>query len=352
MSDYEKIMRCCIKLAKKGRGKTSPNPLVGCVVLDKIGNVLATGYHHKYGENHAEREALLKLKKGEERGGTLIVNLEPCSHFGKTPPCADLIIERGIKKVVIGCKDSNEKVNGSGIEKLKHAGIEVICGVLEKECRELNKMFFVNFEQNRVYVALKTASTIDGKIASKTGDSKWITSEKSRTFSRKIRGYYDAILTSSSTVIADNPQMIHKTNIILDSKMKTDFNSKIYKNNRIIVVTSKDIKSIDKVPDNVEILKVKTKNGRIDLKDMLSELFKLGIKSIFVEAGGELSGAFVREDLVDEIYYFMAPKILNDNNGKSCFNGDEVIKISGLSFYELDYVKKIGNDVLIHYKKQ
>lgn len=349
MINYEKLMKKCINLAKKGRGKTAPNPLVGCVVLDKNNEIISTGYHHKYGENHAERDALLKLTDGSEKDGTLVVNLEPCSHYGKTPPCADLIIERGLKKVVIGCVDNNPKVAGNGIKKLKNAGIEVVLNVLEKECRELNEIFFTNIEEQRTFVALKTATTIDGKIATKTGDSKWITSDKSRNYARNLRTYYDAILTSSNTVIADNPTMKHKTKIILDRNLRTDWNSDIYKQGQIILVTSEDY-CVDEYPLNFEVLLCPEKNGKLDLNYILKELYTSGIKSIFVEAGGKLCGEFVKENLVDKVYHFIAPKILNDNSGRSCFDGDNILKINDSKNFKLIETKTLGSDILITYK--
>lgn len=349
MINYEKLMKKCINLAKKGREKTAPNPLVGCVVLDKNNEIIATGYHHKYGENHAERDALLKLTDGSEKDGTLVVNLEPCSHYGKTPPCADLIIERGLKKVVIGCVDNNPKVAGNGIKKLKNAGIEVVLNVLEKECRELNEIFFTNIEKQRTFVALKTATTIDGKIATKTGDSKWITSDKSRNYARKLRTYYDAILTSSNTVIADNPTMKHKTKIILDRNLRTDWNSDIYKQGQIILVTSEDY-CVDEYPLNFEVMLCPEKDGKLDLNYILKELYTSGIKSIFVEAGGKLCGEFVKENLVDKIYHFIAPKILNDNSGRSCFDGDNILKINNSKNFKLIDTKKLDSDILLTYK--
>lgn len=349
MINYEKLMKKCINLAKKGRGKTAPNPLVGCVVLDKNNKIISTGYHHKYGENHAERDALLKLTDGSEKDGTLVVNLEPCSHYGKTPPCADLIIERGLKKVVIGCVDNNPKVAGNGIKKLKNAGIEVVLNVLEKECRELNEIFFTNIEEQRTFVALKTATTIDGKIATKTGDSKWITSDKSRNYARKLRTYYDAILTSSNTVIADNPTMKHKTKIILDRNLRTDWNSDIYKQGQIILVTSEDY-CVDEYPLNFEVLLCPEKNGKLDLNYILKELYTSGIKSIFVEAGGKLCGEFIKENLVDKVYHFIAPKILNDNSGRSCFDGDNILKINDSKNFKLIDTKKLDSDILLTYK--
>lgn len=349
MINYEKLMKKCINLAKKGRGKTAPNPLVGCVVLDKNNEIISTGYHHKYGENHAERDALLKLTDGSEKDGTLVVNLEPCSHYGKTPPCADLIIERGLKKVVIGCVDNNPKVAGNGIKKLKNAGIEVVLNVLEKECRELNEIFFTNIEEQRTFVALKTATTIDGKIATKTGDSKWITSDKSRNYARKLRTYYDAILTSSNTVITDNPIMKHKTKIILDRGLKTNWNADIYKQGQIILVTSEDY-CVDEYPLNFEVMLCPEKNGKLDLNYILKELYTSGIKSIFVEAGGKLCGEFVKENLVDKVYHFIAPKILNDNSGRSCFDGDNIFKINDSKNFKLIDTKKLGSDILLTYK--
>ena len=349
MINYEKLMKKCINLAKKGRGKTAPNPLVGCVVLDKNNEIISTGYHHKYGENHAERDALLKLTDGSEKDGTLVVNLEPCSHYGKTPPCADLIIERGLKKVVIGCVDNNPKVAGNGIKKLKNAGIEVVLNVLEKECRELNEIFFTNIEEQRTFVALKTATTIDGKIATKIGDSKWITSDKSRNYARKLRTYYDAILTSSNTVIVDNPTMKHKTKIILDRNLRTDWNSDIYKQGQIILVTSEDY-CVDEYPLNFEVLLCPEKNGKLDLNYILKELYTSGIKSIFIEAGGKLCGEFVKENLVDKVYHFIAPKILNDNSGRSCFDGDNILKINDSKNFKLIETKTLGSDILLTYK--
>lgn len=340
MRTYEKLMKKCLSLAKKGIGKTSPNPMVGCIVLDSIGNIISTGYHHKYGENHAERDALMKLHHGEENGGTLIVNLEPCSHYGKTPPCTDLIIERKIKKVVIGCIDKNPKVAGKGIKKLKDAGIEVVVGVLESECRSLNEIFFTNVEKNKAFVALKTATTIDGKIATKTGDSKWITSERSRKYARKLRTYYDAILTSSSTIIADNPTMKHSTKIIIDRELKTSFNSKIYQEGKIILVSKKQTTNL---PQNVKIIKY------TDLTSLLKELYNLGIKSIFIEAGGILSGEFIKQNLVDKIYHFIAPKIANDNDAKSCFDGNKLLKISDSNIFKLSETKRFDDDLLIVY---
>ena len=202
---YEKLMKKCISLAHKGEGFVSPNPMVGAVVLDKNNDIIGYGWHKKYGEPHAEVNAINMAKNNgySLKNGTIIVNLEPCSHYGKTPPCADLIIKEKIKKVVIGCIDSNPKVAGNGIKKLKDAGIEVVLGILEKDCKKLNEIFFKNQMKNLPFIAIKTATTMDGKIATKTGSSKWITSEKAR---KEISQYFTSdkkypLLSPSSILI-------------------------------------------------------------------------------------------------------------------------------------------------------
>lgn len=339
-------MKKCIQLAKKARGKTSPNPLVGCVILDKNSNIVSTGYHKKYAQNHAERDAL--LKPGDFRGCTLVVNLEPCSHWGKTPPCTDIIIEKGIKKVVFGMLDPNPLVAGKGLEKLKNAGIELEGPILEDECKKLNEIFIKNFAQNKTFVAIKTATTIDGKIATYNGNSKWITSDRARNYSRQLRQYYDAILTSSATIIADNPEMKHSKKIVLDRSLKTDFNSKIYKNGDIIVFCEK-IPSEIKPPKNVELIKAPVTNDGLDIDFVLKKLFERKIMSVFVEAGGQMCGSFL--PYCDRLYHFVAPKILNDNTGKSCFNNKLVCKISDCTNLKFEKFKNLSPDILVEYGK-
>ena len=315
---YTKYIKKCISLARKGEGNVSPNPLVGAVVLDKYGNIAGYGYHQKYGQPHAEVNAIKMAEKNgiNIKGGTIFVSLEPCSHFGKTPPCADLIIEKGLKKVVTGCIDPNPKVAGNGIKKLKDAGIEVVCGVLEQQCRNLNEIFIKNQIEKRPFIAIKTAVTADGKIAAKTGDSKWITSEKARACVQKLRNKYDAILTGSGTVIADNPS--------LTCRMKNG-------------------------TDNVKILKCPPdpSTGKIDLNILIQKLFDFGIMSVIIEAGGTLNGAFLKTGRVDKIYQFIAPKILGDNSAKSFVEGFDIPKIDDCLKFEVKKVKKFKPDILL-----
>ena len=346
MKQYDLLMKKCIKLAKQAQGETSPNPLVGCIVLNDIGEIISTGYHKKYGENHAERDALLKLD--DAKNCTLIVNLEPCSHYGKTPPCADLIIEKGVKRVVYGMKDVNPIVAGNGLKKLIDAGIEVIGPILEDECRKLNEIFIKNQVEHKTFVALKTATTIDGKIATSTNDSKWITSDFAREEVRNIRKRYDAILTSSSTILADNPTMEHKCKVILDRKLKTNSQMTIYKQGKIFVFHSlKNQSSLSN--NNLQYIYTPIVNNKLDIEFILEELYKRGIMSVLIEAGGKLNGSFL--PYIDRLYHFVAPKILGDNNGKSCFYGKDVEKISNCTNLNFESVELFPPDILVNYVK-
>lgn len=346
MKQYDLLMKKCIELAKQAQGETSPNPLVGCIVLNDIGEIISTGYHKKYGENHAERDALLKLD--DAKNCTLIVNLEPCSHYGKTPPCADLIIEKGVKRVVYGMKDVNPIVAGNGLKKLIDAGIEVIGPILEDECKKLNEIFIKNQVEHKTFVALKTATTIDGKIATSTNDSKWITSDLAREEVRNIRKRYDAILTSSSTILADNPTMEHKCKVILDRKLKTNSQMTIYKQGKIFVFHSlKNQSSLSN--NNLQYIYTPIVNNKLDIEFILEELYKRGIMSVLIEAGGKLNGSFL--PYIDRLYHFVAPKILGDNNGKSCFYGKDVEKISNCTNLNFESVELFPPDILVNYVK-
>lgn len=341
--NYENYMKKCIELAKNGEGQTSPNPMVGCVVLDKNENEISTGYHHKYGDNHAERDALLKLHNGEEKGGTLIVNLEPCSHHGKTPPCADLIIERGLKKVVIGMQDVNPIVAGNGINKLQKAGIEVISGIMEEECKKLNEIFIKNMTQNKCFITIKTATTLDGKIATSNGSSKWITSSTAREKAKEIRNCYDAIMTTSSTILADNPTMLHRKKIILDRRLKTNLEAPIYKNGEIYLFNE----TLDMFEGGINFIKTPVIANKLDLEFVFERAYELGIKSILIESGGILNGSALK--YADKIYHFIAPKITGDNSSLSCFNFQKINDINNSLNFEIESIEHFEPDILLTY---
>lgn len=341
----------CIELAKLGEGRVSPNPLVGAIVLDKDENVVGEGYHQKYGEAHAEVNALNQAGKKAE-GGTIYVSLEPCSHYGKTPPCVDLIIKNKLKKVIIAMKDPNPKVDG--ISKLKQAGIEIETGILEDEAKELNEVFIKNQIEKKPFIAIKTATTLDGKIATKTGSSKWITGTEAREKVQELRNKYDAILTGSQTIITDNPSMDCRMQngrdpikVILDTNSKTSPDAKVYQKGKVILATNKPN---NKYPKNVEILACPLdKNDKIDLNFLTKALFNKGIYSILVEAGGTINSAFLQENSVDKIYHFIAPKILGDNQAQSFVQGFDIKDINNCSQFDLKQVQKIGSDVIMTY---
>lgn len=349
---YKKLMRRCNALAKKSEGHTSPNPLVGAVIFDDDFRIIAEGRHEYYGGNHAERNAVLSAKE-DLKGKSIIVNLEPCSHHGKTPPCADLLIEKGFKRVICGLVDPNPEVAGQGIERLKKAGIEVIVGVLEDECRELNKIFLKNQIKKEVYIAIKTATTLDGKIATKTGNSKWITDEKSRAEVQKLRNKYDAILTSSKTVLADNPSLTcrmkngrNPVRIVVDTNLSTSPDAKVYNNDgtRVILLTSKKDAEF---PAHVEVVVCPQKNGHVDLKFAMQKLFEMKIRSVLVEAGGTLNKAFIEEKLPDELIQFIAPKILGDKTGINFVEGFKRNEISSCNNLTMVSTKKLKNDIMV-----
>ena len=317
--NHDDLMRKCIELAKRGAGSVSPNPLVGCIVLDAHGNEISSGFHEKYGGNHAERNALQGV---EAKGGTLIVNLEPCSHNGKTLPCTDLIIEKGIKRVVIGMRDPNPLVNG--VKQLREAGIDVIEGILEDECQRLNEIFIVNQTEHRTFVALKTATTLDGKTATANGSSKWITSEAARTEVRNIRQRYDAIMTTSATILADDPTMEHKRKIILDRNSRLTGNEKIFQKGKIIRHCE-----------------------RSEAIQLLKTLYEQGIMSVLIEAGGRFNGEMLQ--YTDKIYHFIAPKITGDNSAKSCFDFRKITDINDCLDFRINSIETSGPDVLLTY---
>ncbi|RKY81423.1 bifunctional diaminohydroxyphosphoribosylaminopyrimidine deaminase/5-amino-6-(5-phosphoribosylamino)uracil reductase RibD, partial [candidate division KSB1 bacterium] len=320
MSD-EFYMNRALSLAKRGRGFVSPNPLVGAVIV-KNGKIISEAYHKKFGSHHAERAAILKCNPHDLKGSTLYVNLEPCSHFGKTPPCTQIIISAGIKKVVIGQKDPNPLVNGKGIKILQEHGINVKTGVLEKECIELNEVFNKYMLKNEPYITLKIAQTIDGMIATKKGMSKWITCEESRKKVHKLRRDHDAVLVGISTVLTDDPQLtVRKVKgstcrIILDSKLSIPFNSAVVKSAEsveTIIVTTNDSsrqKESKLVSAGCKVWRVKKNTaGMIDVDEFFILAAKNSISSILVEGGRKIFTEFIRLNKFDRLIVFTAPKI-------------------------------------------
>lgn len=358
MTTDEKYMNRCFELAIKGAGMVSPNPMVGCVIV-KSGKVIAEGYHRKYGSDHAERHAIKSAikKKLSLKGSTLYVNLEPCAHFGFTPPCADLIIEHNISKVVIGTKDPYHEVAGKGIKKLKLAEIKVVTGVLENEAMELNKFFIKYVTEDMPYVMLKAAQTLDGKIADEKYRSKWISSPESRKLVHRLRAVYDAVLVGSNTVNCDDPELTvrdangrNPVRIVLDNDLSSNLKSQLYTKRLIgktVVMTSKNANKakINKfLKAGIVVIPCRSLNGRIDLKDVLKKLAGLDIQSVIVEGGAQTYSGFISQNLVDEYMIFTAPKIMG--SGIAAFSKPvDFHKFGKVNFY------RSGSDILLNIKK-
>ena len=359
----ESYIKLAIEIAKKGDGKVSPNPMVGCIIV-KNDRIIGAGFHEKFGLNHAEVNAIEKAGKNAE-GATLYTNLEPCSHFGKTPPCVELIISSKIKKVVIGTLDMNPQISGKGVKKLKAAGIETKVGFLENECIELNKFFFKYITKKLPYVTLKAAQTIDGKIADKAGESSWISSVPSRKYVHSLRARYDAVLIGAGTVEKDDPKLTvrltegrNPKRIILDPGLDLNLNHKIFSRNSdknlIVIASKKSIgkkRRINKLNSlGVTLLFAKEeKDDRINLKNALKELYKIGIASVLVEGGSQVFTSFIKGNLFDDMITFISPKILGC--GIPIVNNIGIKQLQKSLKLKINNVEKIGDDVLVEFYK-
>jgi len=359
----ESYIRLAIEIAKKGAGKVSPNPMVGVVIV-KNERILGAGFHEKFGSKHAEINAIEKVKENIE-GATLFTNLEPCSHYGKTPPCVDRIISEKIKRVVIGTLDMNPLISGKGVKKLKSAGIDVKVGVLENECIELNKFFFKYVTKKLPYVSLKAAQTIDGKIADKSGESSWISSLQSRKYVHSLRAKYDAVLVGKGTVEKDDPKLTvrlvegrNPKRVILDANLDIKLSHRIFtKNNdkNLIVITSKKNagkkRKINKLNSlGALVLFAKEESGeKVDLKSALRELYKIGIASVLVEGGSEVFTSFVKENLFDDMLMFISPRILGC--GVPLIGNLGIKNLQKSVKAKIGNVEKIGDDILLELLK-
>lgn len=328
LEDFNDIfyMERALEIAREGTGKTKTNPLVGCVIV-KDDKIIGQGVHLKFGDNHAEVNAILDAKsRGEDiRGATLYVNLEPCSHYGKTPPCAERIVKEGIRRVVIGTADPFEKVSGRGIKILEDAGISVTEGLCEEECLNLNERFFTYLKNKRPFVVLKAGMSLDGKIATESGESQWITSEFSRAHGHELRGQLDAIMVGLGTVLADDPSLNtrhgkYKNNpirIVTDSSLRIPLDAKVLRDDLesiCIIATTEacDKEKLEKLKamKNVEVLICKDKDKKVDLKDLMEKLKDYDISSILLEGGRTLNAEMLKNKLVDKFYFFIAPILL------------------------------------------
>ena len=324
MNDRD-LMKRVLRLARKSTGKVSPNPRVGALFV-KEGRILSEGYHAIFGGPHAEVETLSRLSPTQRQRGTLYINLEPCNHYGKTPPCTDMIIEAGVRRVVVGIIDPNPKVNGKGIRQLHEAGIDVHVGVLEQECSRINEAYIKYTTQKKPFITLKVAQTLDGKIATKKDDSRWITCEMARKCVHQIRNEHDAILVGVNTVIADDPQLTVRwghdrkiRRIILDSRLRIPLKSRVLNDGnpeKTVVVTTSQASSdkketIEQKGVNVWVLD-SDEHDRVNLSALWKKMGKESITSVLVEGGNEVFTAVLRTGEVDRVVVFIAPKLFGE----------------------------------------
>ncbi len=360
MTDHD-YMQLAVSLAKKAKGFTSPNPCVGAVVV-KDGKIIGKGFHRAAGLPHAEVEAIDDAGPAAS-GGTIYVTLEPCNHFGKTPPCTHKIIKAGITKVVVGCKDPNPFVSGGGIKYLQDNGVEVISGAFEKEASTLIEDFIWYIQNDkRPFVILKCASTLDGRIATSTGDSKWITNEKSRGYVHQIRHETDAIMIGSGTLHADNPSLTSRiegvktkdpVRIVLDTHLTIKKDARVLTQNsnaKTIIVTGPDVPKEKKGPlegENTRILEVPLIDQRLDLNELMIKLGQMSILSVLIEGGGVVAGSALKAGIVNKMMFFLAPKFLGGSDGYPVFGGKGPERIKDA--FKLNHVgvRQFGTDILV-----
>ena len=354
-----KYMERAIELAKRARGFTSPNPMVGAVIV-KDGRVIGEGYHERCGELHAERNALASLTESAE-GATIYVTLEPCCHYGKTPPCTEAIIEHKLAKVVIGSRDPNPLVSGKGAAILRKAGIEVVEDFMREECDAINPIFFHYITTKRPYVAMKYAMTMDGKIATRTGASRWITGEAARNHVQTLRHEYKGIMVGIGTVLADNPMLncrmqggIDPVRIVCDTHLRIPMDCQIVQTadtiETILATSTNEKGKIEQlIKKGVQILQIPEKDGCIDLNFLMQTLGEKGIDSILLEGGGRLNDSFLREKLIQKAYVYLAPKIFGGEDAKTPVEGIGVSLPEQSANFKLQQIQQIEEDILLEY---
>jgi diaminohydroxyphosphoribosylaminopyrimidine deaminase/5-amino-6-(5-phosphoribosylamino)uracil reductase len=351
-------MKRCLDLAALGSGFTAPNPMVGAVIV-KDGKIISEGYHQYYGGPHAEINAINNANV-DLKDAHIYVNLEPCSHYGKTPPCSLAIINHGFSKVFIANTDPNPLVAGKGIANLKKAGIEVETGLLEEEASKLNEKFFHYMNTGQPFIALKTATSLDGKIATYYGESQWITSEKSRKRVHELRQEYSAILVGINTVLKDNPALTvrlegevkHPTKVILDTALKTPHDFKVLSDQAPVIIATTRMASKARIKEfdpyeHVQVWECPLKNGLVDVEYVINKLGEEGIDSLLVEGGGSVNYSVVQHHLPQKIYAFIAPKIIGGMTSKTSFTGKGIKHLKDVPVLSKINYKTIGDDILL-----
>lgn len=355
-----KYMQRAIELAKLGEGFTNPNPLVGAVIV-KDGRIIGEGWHECYGGLHAERNAL-KNATEPVTGADMYVTLEPCSHYGKQPPCCEAVADAGIKNVYIGSDDPNPLVAGKGIRYLKEHGINVVTDVLKEECDEINKIFFHYITHKTPYIIMKTAMSIDGKCASYTGDSKWISNELSREDTHRTRKRVAGIMVGINTVLADNPMLNcrcenpkNPVRIICDSNLRIPLDCEIVKTAKDIptyIATVSTDKDKEKLLADCGVNIIKTTGERVDLYELMKVLGELKIDSVLVEGGAELHASMLEAGLVNKLEVYIAPKIIGGTESKPIVGGRGVELVRDAYMFKNPKITMFGEDIKIEYEKE
>lgn len=359
LKEHKKYMQLVLDLAKNGNGYVFPNPMVGALLV-KDGKIISKGYHKYFGAEHAEVCAINSANQKDVVDSTLYVNLEPCNNWGKCPPCVDLIIKSKIKTVVCAMKDPNHLTGGKSFKKLKEAGITVINGILEKQAKLLNKDYINHIKNVKPYILIKSAVSLDGKIATYTGDSKWISNEKSRNFVHKLRTQFDAILVGTNTVLKDNPMLSSRdygknpVRIILDEKLKIPSNYNVVDGTiPTIILYDENIKRIPKHFDKdcIKLVPINFRRAKKDFNVIIEKLNKMALKRILIEGGGEINASVLKTGKVNEILLFVAPIVVGGRNAKTFVEGEgtKCIKDS-LKFKKVE-IKNFGTDIAICAKK-
>lgn len=350
------FMQRVLELAERGGATTQPNPKVGCVLVKK-GDVVGEGYHHSAGEMHAEREAL-KQAGSAARGATAYVNLEPCCHQGRTPPCTDGLVDAGVVKVVAAMRDPNPLVAGGGFEMLKSAGIEVTCGLLEQEAKWLNRGFVTRMQQNLPWTTLKSAATLDGRTAAFDGQSQWITGENSRAEVQVLRANSSAVITGIGTVLADDPNLNVRVEeaerqplrVVLDSQLRLPLDAKIIGTGEGVLVftCNDDAEKISALSElGVEVIQQPAQDGRLVLKAVLQELANWQCNDVMLEAGQTLSGAFLAGNLIDELVLYYGASVLGDK-ARAMFEHDQPIAFDKRPEFNIKSAQLVGSDARIN----
>jgi diaminohydroxyphosphoribosylaminopyrimidine deaminase/5-amino-6-(5-phosphoribosylamino)uracil reductase len=360
-SDY---MRLALRLARRGYGTTSPNPMVGAVLV-KGGKIIGRGWHHRAGQPHGEIEAIQDAtRRGNSlKGATLYVTLEPCSTHGRTPPCTDAILKAGIKRVIIGATDPNPQHRGKGFEILKRRGINVTAGVLAKECEQLNEAFNHWIVHRTPFVTVKAAMTLDGKIATAAGESKWITGNKARAYGMKLRQGADAILVGINTILADDPSLTARSlkseeghalrRIILDSQARTPLKAKVVSDQyarltTIVLSRSAPAKRVSELSKRTNVIVAPaTPRSGIDLRWLLRRLGAENVTSLLVEGGGEVNASFLLQGLAQRVAFFYAPKILGGRDAIRAVAGAGIMRLDhAIRLTSVEY-RTLGPDLLL-----